>query len=699
MAAARVAARRGGLVKASTAGAAAAKITEMCTARGVEMNVEEYIDHGRLEINGPKMLKKNAMSHAAEQIGEVLALRKKYRDEARHCSRDMLAVIEEGCAQKEAAAVNVDYPAGITLAEFVRDYSAVCAAMQSSGVKALSKRRLGMLSNKFATHASLRQLDELGNDSVGRKVSKMTDHRDFYQATIVDTHVHMAAGMTARDLLDFIKKKAAHQSDDIVGVEEAASATSCDASDPKERVVTLSDLLKKLGVRDPNGLTVASLGVQADSTLFERFDNFNSKYSPMGKTDLRTLFLKSNSNLPSFKGDIMGGRYFAEIIKTTFNRMAPNHYAEFRLSIYGRSRTEWAELARWHATHGMGSKKNKWLLQIPRIYSVLKRNGDVESFGDLLSNVFQPLWDASMYPGRHPQVDHFLKNASGFDSVDSEHGVDAAIDANTPVPTQWTSKENPPYAYWMYYLWANVSALNRFRRSRGLSTLSFRPHCGECGDPRHLASAFLAADGISHGIQLRLSPPLQYLYYLAQIGIAVSPLSNNSLFLELEHSPFPDFFKRGLSVSLSTDDPLFFHQTQEPIVEEYSVASKLWRLSSTDLCEIARNSTQHSGFDEDVKREWGGPLHFLASSIGNDERRTHVPDLRVAFRFEVYHDECYFLSRVRTVEGAPAPAPIPRFMPTLDEEDQVLQRLGEKRSDLLQRKRAGHDVAAAKAKL
>ena len=57
-------------------------------------------------------------------------------------------------------------------------------------------------------------------------------------------------------------------------------------------------------------------------------------------------------------------------------------------------------------------------------------------------------------------------------------------------------------------------------------------------------------------------PALQYLYYLAQIGIAMSPLSNNSLFLNYQRNPLPDFLARGLMVSLSTDDPLMFHFTK-----------------------------------------------------------------------------------------------------------------------------------------
>ena len=60
-----------------------------------------------------------------------------------------------------------------------------------------------------------------------------------------------------------------------------------------------------------------------------------------------------------------------------------------------------------------------------------------------------------------------------------------------------------------------------------------------------------------------------------QIGLCMSPLSNNSLFLDYNKNPFPEYFARGLSVSLSTDDPLQIHLTKEPLVEEYSVAANV----------------------------------------------------------------------------------------------------------------------------
>lgn len=99
-------------------------------------------------------------------------------------------------------------------------------------------------------------------------------------------------------------------------------------------------------------------------------------------------------------------------------------------------------------------------------------------------------------------------------------------------------------------------------RERGMSTFVLRPHCGEAGPVQHLVCGFLMSENISHGLLLRKVPVLQYLYYLAQIGIAMSPLSNNSLFLNYHRNPLPEYLARGLCVSLSTDDPLQFHFTK-----------------------------------------------------------------------------------------------------------------------------------------
>ena len=111
------------------------------------------------------------------------------------------------------------------------------------------------------------------------------------------------------------------------------------------------------------------------------------------------------------------------------------------------------------------------------------------------------------------------------------------------------------------------------------------------------------------------------------------PLSNNSLFLNYHRNPLPEYLARGLLVSVSTDDPLQFHFTKEPLMEEYSIAAQVWKLSPTDMCELARNSVLMSGFEPENKEYWLGPNYRREGVAGNDIKRTNVPNIRVAYRY------------------------------------------------------------------
>ena len=67
-------------------------------------------------------------------------------------------------------------------------------------------------------------------------------------------------------------------------------------------------------------------------------------------------------------------------------------------------------------------------------------------------------------------------------------------------------------------------------------------------------------------------------YHSLRAGGSALPLAPSGwlhLFLSDARSPFQEFFMRGLNVSLSTDDPLMFHQTKEPLMEEYSIAKQV----------------------------------------------------------------------------------------------------------------------------
>ena len=54
---------------------------------------------------------------------------------------------------------------------------------------------------------------------------------------------------------------------------------------------------------------------------------------------------------------------------------------------------------------------------------------------------------------------------------------------------------------------ALLHILSAVWRERGLNTFQFRPHCGEAGSITHLVSAFLTADNISHGLNLKKVGP------------------------------------------------------------------------------------------------------------------------------------------------------------------------------------------------
>lgn len=74
-------------------------------------------------------------------------------------------------------------------------------------------------------------------------------------------------------------------------------------------------------------------------------------------------------------------------------------------------------------------------------------------------------------------------------------------------------------------------------------------------------------------------------------------------------------------------------------MEEYSIAAQVWKLSSCDMCELARNSVLMSGFPHKMKQHWLGPNYTREGVAGNDITRTNVPDIRVAFRYESLLDE------------------------------------------------------------
>jgi len=507
----------------------------------------------------------------------------------------------------------IDVP---NVGDFCQDYNRLVEMVSEGAMRSFSFQRLQLLSTSFKMHSTI-------NGTIEREEQSNLLGTDFYRTMKVDNHIHAAAAPSAKQFVEFVRRKLETEGDTVV------------TQDGK----TLEQVFKDAGL-DKDHLTIDAFNVLADYSVYQRFDNFNSKYSPFRMADMRRIFLKTTNHID--------GRYFAELLKIVIDRheksKGHNSACEMRLSIYGMERHEWYDLAKWVLREWdhpdfpgpMISHNNRWHVQIPRLWRIYSKkpvkDGHPErSFLEMIENLFVPLFDATLYPEEHPEIAELLKHIVGFDSVDDEGALEETCSCQRP--HEWTTKKNPSYWWQLYFLWANLEVLNRLRQARGLNTMAFRPHAGETGDPMHPAATYILCHSINHGVSLDDSVSLQYLYYLDQIGLSMSPLSNNFLFRKIAENPFPKFFRRGMNVTISTDDPLLFHMSDDALLEEYSVARATFDLSMTDMMEIARNSVLQSGFEEDFKEKWLGKDYKRGLTFC-DETITHVPLIRAKFRAE-----------------------------------------------------------------
>jgi len=521
--------------------------------------------------------------------------------------------------------------------DFVRDYSRLEEICSEGAMRSFCFQRLQMLSSAFKLYVT-------ANGALENEEQRNLLGTDFYRTMKVDNHIHLAAAASANQFVSFVGDKLENESNTVV----------------TEDGQTLRDVFDSAGL-SADHLTIDAFNVLADYSSYQRFDNFNSNFSPFRMANMRQIFLKVENAID--------GRYFAELTKTLFTNLekskSNNAATEMRLSIYGMEQDEWLKLAKWILKDWEGGKnykggpvlssRNRWLVQIPRLWRIYQSKGgrrqqkqQERSFQDMLENIFSPIFEATLNPEENPEVAEVLTHIVGFDSVDDEGSPEAPC--NCTRPSSWKDKQNPAYCWQLYYLWANIEILNGIRKSKGLNTFAFRPHAGETGDPMHLAATYMLSQSINHGINLDHQVSLQYLYYLDQVGLSISPLSNNFLFCKIVRNPFPKLFKRGLNVTLSTDDPLLFHMSDDALLEEYSVARASFDLSMTDVSEIARNSVLQSGFEDELKEKWLGK-NFRKGVTFCDERKTHVPLTRAKFRAEHLAFEHMFINLIAAGKG------------------------------------------------
>ena len=492
---------------------------------------------------------------------------RRYRASKRHT----FAMRNGVCEVRKAAAAEQGRPLyrTINVNKYLTDMKGLIVLVTDGPTKSIAFRRCEFLRKKFQMHKLL-------NDTLETAAQRNVAHRDFYNVRKVDTHVHLSACMNQKHLLRFIKKKLKQEKRTIVAEAPCLDGTT--------RKMSLQEVFDSTGMT-AHELNLDKLDMSAGQTTFHRFDRFNAKYNPMGSGKLREIFLKTANKLrapppkeqkskeragkeaaAAVRQPLTSGRYYAEVCREVFDDLEESKYqqAEYRVSVYGRSATEWFTLSQWFVQFNLDSPNVRWLIQTPRLFYLYASKGTLNNFEEMLENFFLPLFKASDDPEAYPDLTQFLERVVGFDSVDDESKPEHyPHSTDSPPPKEWTTG-NPAYSYYLYYWYANMCILNQFRKDRGLNTFVFRPHCGESGSIDHLISSFLLAEGISHGINLRKAPTMQYLYYLTQIPQAVSPLSNNGLFLTLERNPFMQFFETGMNISLSTGAAISYHLLPKP---------------------------------------------------------------------------------------------------------------------------------------
>ncbi|KAL7717499.1 AMP deaminase [Entamoeba marina] len=494
----------------------------------------------------------------------------------------------------------------LSFQEFMKKFTYILSICDNSHVKKFTNQRIQELEKKYSLFKNL-------NLSCIKENTK--NNKDVHSLAMVDTSIVASASMTESSLISFIKSK-------LLSLSEKNKIVYHTIENGKCNNETLTDVIQRVGV-DVNCLTLNSTAVGSNAEFFNRFDNFNKSYEIGGTKELRRIFLKTDNDLD--------GQYFAELLNEMFERIkeTPNIKQENRISVYGKAMDEWEKVALWRSKNNVNSPQNKFLIQFPRTYHLTRNGRKGFTFEMYLDNIFLPLFQASNDPIKYKSLAEFLNVISGFDSVDDESVIES-LTGDLPPPSQWDSDSNPPYHYYIYHFYANIKALNIYRLSRNMNTFDFRPHSGEAGHISHLVAAYLTAKCVSNGVNLMLSTPLQYLYYLDQIGVSMSPLSNHCLCVHYDDSPFYNLYKSGLNISLSTSDPLQFHRTQNPLLEEYVLAIQTWSINDFEVAELCRNSVIQSGFTIKEKEEMIGKGYWDIQN--NDSTLTKVSTFQLEYR-------------------------------------------------------------------
>ncbi|SCV00282.1 LANO_0F06106g1_1 [Lachancea nothofagi CBS 11611] len=534
----------------------------------------------------------------------------------------------------------------LPISSFGEHFEKLAGYIESEEFNFLAVKRTEYLLHRFHLFQQLQGCAEV-------RETRLVPHRDFYNIRKVDQNYILSGCFSQRQLNEFIWEKLNLEPDRIIykdlhGNEFKLRQIFCDGADAKCN-------------------EDASIGLKAVDDIF--LDWYQTIYlSGMhltGSHSLQGQNLKFYLIAQTFMefDNYIAGEYFAElVIKYVIQSFEKSKYQLAQLSVdFQFTGDWWTKFCTWVTKWKLVSYNIRWNIRFSRNYTKLHDIGLVRSFQDYLDYIFQPLF--SFEAQQDMKLQYVLSTICCFDVVADESDDylwKSFKDPQSTIPVEWCATgDNPPLAYYTFYIYQYLRSLNQERKRRKQNTITLRNYCpasrSRVSQFRQgvsiteqleslICNILLCGGGLLQAEQLwDASPAILYLYYLFQIPVVVSPLSSVSLTRELGQSsriersptvnrdvtahsaksytgnPFMDMHKMGLKVILSSSSVLFnCSYTMEPIIEEYSVAASIHLLSSADMCELVRDSVLTSGYEGFYKAHWNG-IGLTKTSFFNEK--------------------------------------------------------------------------------
>ncbi|WP_137699441.1 adenosine deaminase [Marimonas lutisalis] len=132
--------------------------------------------------------------------------------------------------------------------------------------------------------------------------------------------------------------------------------------------------------------------------------------------------------------------------------------------------------------------------------------------------------------------------------------------------------------------------------------LHLTTHAGECGGPESIREALrdLQVERIGHGVAAHADHALIDILAEREITLEVCPGSNVALglFPSFATHPLAKLREAGVKVTISTDDPPFFHTS---MTREYEELARAYRWGEEDFAELNRNALAASFCDDGTR--------------------------------------------------------------------------------------------------